>query len=395
MATRVSKGKGKTLFNRECYQDGSFRQKARAKGPKVWEFRYYITIEGERVRRQFTLGTIDKLPTEALARKAAEAMLLKINSSTPLRAVPRFGAVIERYMEEEKPDRYSTLSSYRSYIKNQIMPKWGDYPLDAVKAMVVEAWLKQLILAPKTKSHIKSLMHSIFEAAQRWELIEIGKNPMALVRVKGGSKRQSRPPILSTQQFENILGSMPDRYRLMVLIAQCVGLRVSEIMGLQWGDFDFEAGTLLIRRGVVHGRVGETKTEYSRDAVPLDSELAAVMLEWRKQSTAQYAKDWVFQNPVTGKPYHQEQIQKDYLKAAGKKAGLNFSLGWHTFRHTYRSWLDETGAPMSVQQGLMRHASIHTTMNVYGQAMPEAKRDANARVVKRAMGDAKMLTVAG
>lgn len=34
-----------------------------------------------------------------------------------------------------------------------------------------------------------------------------------------------------------------------------------------------------------------------------------------------------------------------------------------------RSWLDETGAPMKVQQELMRHASIQTTMNVYGQAM--------------------------
>ena len=49
--------------------------------------------------------------------------------------------------------------------------------------------------------------------------------------------------------------------------------------------------------------------------------------------------------------------------------------------HTYRSWLDETGAPMKVQQELMRHASIQTTMNVYGQAMPESKREANGKVV--------------
>jgi integrase len=38
-----------------------------------------------------------------------------------------------------------------------------------------------------------------------------------------------------------------------------------------------------------------------------------------------------------------------------------------SFRHTYRSWLDETWAPMKVQQELMRHASILTTMNVYGR----------------------------
>jgi integrase len=63
-------------------------------------------------------------------------------------------------------------------------------------------------------------------------------------------------------------------------------------------------------------------------------------------------------------------------------AGRYGRLGWHTFRHTYRSWLDETGAPMKVQQELMRHASIQTTMNVYGQAMSSSKREANSKIVE-------------
>jgi hypothetical protein len=69
------------------------------------------------------------------------------------------------------------------------------------------------------------------------------------------------------------------------------------------------------------------------------------------------------------------------LEAAGKYA----ALGWHTVRHSYRSWLDETGAPMKVQQELMRHASIQTTMNVYGQAMSSSKREANSKVVEMAV----------
>src|SRR5580693_8421894 len=60
---------------------------------------------------------------------------------------------------------------------------------------------------------------------------------------------------------------------------------------------------------------------------------------------------------------------------------------WHTFRHTYRSWLDETGAPMKVQQELMRHASIQTTMNVYGRAMTDSKRKANSQVVGLVFGE--------
>jgi hypothetical protein len=65
-------------------------------------------------------------------------------------------------------------------------------------------------------------------------------------------------------------------------------------------------------------------------------------------------------------------VQEERKLAAGRFG----AIGWHTFRYTYRSWLDETGAPMEVQQELMRHASNQTTMNVYGKAMPESKREA-------------------
>ena len=50
--------------------------------------------------------------------------------------------------------------------------------------------------------------------------------------------------------------------------------------------------------------------------------------------------------------------------------------------YTYRSWLDETGDPMKVQQQLMRHASIKSMMNIYGQVMSSSKREANGKVVE-------------
>jgi integrase len=172
----------------------------------------------------------------------------------------------------------------------------------------------------------------------------------------------------------------------MVLVAQCLGLRVSEILGLQWGDFNFEERTVLVQRSVVGGRVDDVKTEYSKDEVPLDPRLAEVLLQWRSASFFPRIEDWVFANPATGKPYHQESLQKRQIKKAARLAGLGEEIGWHTFRHSYRSWLDETGAPMKVQQELMRHASIQTTMNVYGRAMTETKRRANSQVVGLVFG---------
>ncbi len=69
---------------------------------------------------------------------------------------------------------------------------------------------------------------------------------------------------------------------------------------------------------------------------------------------------------------------------AAERLGLK-GVGWHTFRHLYRTWLDDTGAPIGVQLKLMRHAQIGTTMNVYGTALMEAEREANSKVVRRAL----------
>jgi hypothetical protein len=44
--------------------------------------------------------------------------------------------------------------------------------------------------------------------------------------------------------------------------------------------------------------------------------------------------------------------------------------------------MDDTGAPLTLQKELMRHASIQTTMNVYGKAMTDTKRKANSKVVE-------------
>jgi integrase len=94
----------------------------------------------------------------------------------------------------------------------------------------------------------------------------------------------------------------------------------------------------------------------------------------------------VFPNPTTLKPYWQESICADHIKPAAVKAGVGTNIGWHTFRHTYRTWLDSTGAPIAMQRELMRHASIETTMNVYGRAvMSDAKRQANSQVVQMAL----------
>jgi predicted DNA-binding transcriptional regulator YafY len=65
------------------------------------------------------------------------------------------------------------------------------------------------------------------------------------------------------------------------------------------------------------------------------------------------------------------------------------------FRHSYRSWLDDRGAPVTVQQELMRRASVQTTMNIYGKAMTDSKRLAHSKVVEMVLKPSKTIGLIG
>lgn len=357
----------------------------------VWEFRFYETDpHGMRRRKSLTVGGVEAYPTESAARKspAVRSLLLRINAEGPQQRIhpPTFGDVIARYEKEEMPERHSTKTSYQSHLKNHILPRWADTPIDSIRAMAVEDWLRGLALAPKTRSHIRGLMHVIFQCARRWELTE--NNPIKLVRVQGATKRLQAPRVLTTGEFCRVASWIAEPYQTQVWVAGFLGLRASEIMPLRWSDFDFTKATLLVQRSIVHGRVADVKTEYSKDHVPLDSELIDLLHRHRARFRGSM-DDWVFANPSTGRPYHQESIQQHHIRRAAQQAGLGDGIGWHTFRHSYRSWLDDTGAPLTVQKELMRHASIQTTMNIYGKAMTDSKRQAHSRVVEMVMKSQK------
>jgi hypothetical protein len=130
-------------------------------------------------------------------------------------------------------------------------------------------------------------------------------------------------------------------------------------------------------------------TIYPLDAINRARGVVRLWFSVLKERSFSTPEEWLFANPATGRPYHQEEIQKKHIRKAGVAAGIGGDIGWHTFRHSYRSWLDETGAPLTVQKELMRHASIQTTMNIYGKAMTDSKRQAHRKVVEMVLKSSK------
>ncbi|MDE3181231.1 MAG: site-specific integrase [Acidobacteriota bacterium] len=332
------------------------------------------------------IGTVQKYPTRADAERAVEHLRVTINQQNLQSQFhsATVGGLIDRFVQEELPNgrRFQTRAEYRTYFNRYIRPQWGNLLLKDVEPMRVLEWLKALPLAPKTKGHIRNAMHLLFQWARRWKMIDI--NPIGLVRQS--NRRLNAPRVLSPQEFQALLFDLRDPYRTMVAVSACLGLRASEVMGLKWGDVDWDNMKILVRRSVVAGRVDETKTEASAKPLPLDPDLATALLDWRRKAPYTGETDFVFAGDA-GKPRWQGMILKDYIQRAAVNAGIG-KVGWHTFRHSYRAWLKRFAAPVEIQKELMRHSNLKTTLEIYGiePDVAPAHRQANSAVVTMLLG---------
>jgi len=357
------------------YQVGCLYRERRKAGPDVWVFRYR---DGERNRKE-QIGTVEQLPRKSDALKGCES--LRANLNRHARLLRTFGELTDHYLKHELPRKTPyTGEVYAGYLKTWILPKWAEHSLSHVKAVEVESWLKTLTLSPGTKAKLRNLMHAIFNHAMRWEFASV--NPITLVRQS--AKRTRVPEVLTAEEIGKLLSELKDPWRTAVYLAVTTGLRVSELLALKWVDMDFAAAEIRLSRGIVRQHIGEMKTEASRKPIPLDAELADVLIQWRRCCPYNQTADYIFGSPDKhGKqPYWPNAAMEDHIQPAAKRAGIQKRLGWHTLRHTFGTLVKSQGADVATTQALMRHANASITMDRYVQAVTPAKREAQSRIVK-------------
>ena len=115
---------------------------------------------------------------------------------------------------------------------------------------------------------------------------------MRFVRCKTTSNYEAL--ILTPQQARDIAMKLEEPERTLTLLAFATGLRISECLGLQWQDIDFEQSPIHVRRTWTCGKVGMPKSKASQAPVALHSMIAQFMQGWMKETPYSSASDWVF-----------------------------------------------------------------------------------------------------
>jgi integrase len=227
-------------------------------------------------------------------------------------------------------------------------------------------------------------MHGLVEFAMWSGLLDISRNPISLVQNIGATRRVRKARSLTAEQFQALLKELHEPFATMALLCVCLGLRISEALALRWADVDWLGSRLSIRRGIVEQVVADVKTEGSARTFNLTSELLERLKSCKQRSDFSGAEDWIFASPIKlGRlPYSYTGVWRELVRAA--EAAKVGHLGTHSFRHTHRSWLDAVGTSVAVQQKMMRHADIRTTMNIYGDVVTDEMTTAGIKVAQLA-----------
>lgn len=349
---------------------------------KTWNFFFWENGK----RRSKKIGTVSQYSTKASAWRAAKPLRDAIESQVSCsNSTPTVTKLVEQYRAEKMPQRAMTRQGYNTWLNHYIVPTWGNCTLQELRARPVDLWLQSLELAPKSKVHIRGLVRVLWDFAMWRGDVPTQRNPMELVTIKGGSKRIRQPRSLTVEEFQKFIQHLGEPFHTMSLLCVCFGLRISEALALKWGDVDWLGGKLRVERGIVHQVVDDVKTPESQRSMHIDNGILDVLKTWKQTTQFRACDDWMFASPVKiGRlPISYAGVWQALRKAA-VKAGIGH-ISSHTFRHTHRSWLDAVGTPVGVQQKLMRHADIRTTMNVYGTAATAEMALASGKVTALAL----------
>ena len=335
-------------------------------------------------RRTKLIGSAREFPTKTSAWRAAEPFRRVVESPISDTAIT-VKSLVTQYRHEKMPRRLSTRRGYEAWLNNHLLPRWGDALLTDLQARPVELWLQCLTLSPKSRVHVRGVIRALWEYAMWRGDVPTQRNPMELVTIRGATKRKRPPRSLTVEEFQLFLEHLEEPIRTIALVCVCFGLRISECLALRWSDVDWLDSKLRVERAIVRQRVDDVKTIYSGRLMSIDKEMLEVLKTWRQNTQFSCDGDWMFASPVQlGRlPISYPWVWQTFQQAAAR-AGIG-KLGTHSLRHSYRSWLDAVGTAIAVQQKLMRHSDIRTTLNIYGDVVTDEMAEAHSKVVGLAL----------
>ncbi len=269
----------------------------------------------------------------------------------------------------------STQASHRSNVKAHLLPMFCKLRLSEISPLLIMDFLKQKSAAglkPKSLLNLYVLLQKMLNLAVALELLN--SNPIQ--RVPKPKVERIEKPALSPGQVKGIADNMPENLKALVVLLYLTGLRIGEALALKWSDVAFDQSKLYVRRSVWRRKEQTPKSRRSVRAKHLLGGLKRILQSHRQLCVGGKPEDYLFVNSA-GRSYDPDDLRRRVLYPAMDKAGIERkvarSYGFHLFRHSAGSQMQEVTGDLKQTQGFLGHASIGITSDVYVHLQPDSE----------------------
>ena len=302
---------------------------------------------------------------------------------------------LDRWLDEFAAPRLreSTMSSYRTYAEQYIKPRLGSKKMNSITPADIQRMYTKLKKDGRVREHPEHgrtlsastvrRIHTMFHRAlgDAVKACIIPRNPaegLTLPKADTPAKR-----VLTDKELDKFMETINTDpiWHDFFYTELTTGLRRGEICGLQWQDFDAQAGTLQISR-TLHRKTGggfetgETKTGQGKRKILLPGSTANLLRERQKTIPGK----WIFPNPLKPEQPISPDAAYRRLKALLNEAGIAENIPFHGLRHTFATHALASGVDAKTLSGLLGHTDAAFTLNTYTHVTGDMQRQASAIV---------------
>ena len=290
----------------------------------------------------------------------------------------------------------STYKRYLGILESRIIPFFGHFRVDKIKPTDIMQFYDLLSkdtqivrrknnngkktgkpLSPKTILEHHRLLRAMLQKAVYWQMIV--SNPAE--RVQAPKTKKPKRKYYDDEQSKALISGLMElteeqfKYKVAIILTIFTGVRLGELMGLEWDDINFREGIVSINRSSqyladkgVFTKVPKTESSIRDVAIP---DFVVSLLEeykcWYDNQKALFGELWYDSNRLfvqaDGKPMHPSTISKWFEKFVAQ-IGLPV-INFHGLRHTNATLLIAQNIDVSVVAARLGHAQITTTLNFY------------------------------
>ena len=278
-----------------------------------------------------------------------------------------------------------TYARYEEIVKRHIAAQLGDLELTEITPYTLQCYVTKLLqvgnlrtgmgLSVNSVNTIITVIQSTLKTAHSLGLTEEYSGDR-IKRPRTSEKRIECFSVIEQKKIEQYILNEKGTRLFGVLLCLYTGLRIGELLALEWADIDMKKGELQVNKSCHYGKdekgvfrriIDIPKTQSSVRTIPIPRQLMLRLREEKKKSRSIHVVS-NGKNPISIRSY-----QRSFSTLLKK---LNVPhRGFHSLRHTFATRAVECGMDVKTLSELLGHKNPTVTLNRYAHSLIEHKRE--------------------